>query len=77
MPQAVPAGAMPVSVQTGVPEPQAMAAPVAHGLAEVQAVPGVQALQTPAVEQTRSVPQLAPGGCRLRSVHTATPLEHS
>jgi len=77
MPQAVPAGAMPVSVQTGLPERQEMAALVAQGFGDVQAAPSEQASQTPVAEQTSPPPQAVPAGWLDRSVHTAAPLEHS
>jgi len=77
-PQGVPAGAgVPVSVQTGLPEAQEMAAPDAQGFEGVQAAPSVQVLQTPVAEQTSPAPQAVPAGWLSRSVHTATPLEHS
>src|ERR1700674_3679164 len=53
----VPFGAMPLSVQTGVPLVQTIPA-VWHGSAEVQGSPAVQALQVPAASQTWFVPQL-------------------
>ena len=77
VPQEVPAGTKPVSVHTGVPEPQAMVAPAEHGLVDAQGAPSEQASQTPAAEQTSPAPQVVPGGWLVRSVQTAAPLEHS
>lgn len=61
VPHGVPGGRRPVSVQTGDPEPQAMAPPAEQGFPVEQVVPGVQALQTPAPEQTWPVPHEVPG----------------
>jgi hypothetical protein len=76
-PQVVPGGAMPVSTQTGDPEPHSMVAPVAQGFEEVQEAPCAHAAQTPVTEQTCPAPHVDPGGRSERSVHTAVPLAHS
>jgi hypothetical protein len=76
-PQEVPGAARLVSAQTGLPEAQEMAAPVAQGLDDVQAVPAGQVSQTPSAEQTSPPPQGVPAGKLNRAVHTARPLEHS
>jgi hypothetical protein len=50
-PQLVPGAWLPLSVQTGAPLVQTIAA-VWHGLPDVQVAPAVQATQVPAPSQT-------------------------
>ncbi len=52
VPQEVPGGRKPVSVQTGEPDPQAMAPPAEQGLPVLHVAPAVHAVQTPDAEQT-------------------------
>ena len=62
VPQLVPSVRVPLSVQTGAPLVQTIAA-VWHGLVvDVQAAPAAQATQVPAPSHTWPVPQLVPAG---------------
>jgi hypothetical protein len=76
VPQVVPSKTVPLSVHTGAPELQTMAA-VWHGLVDVQVVPAAQATQAPLGEQTRPAPQVVPAGWKVRSVQTGKPELHS
>jgi hypothetical protein len=60
-PQLVPSVRVPLSVQTGAPLVQTIAA-VWHGLLDVQVAPAVQATHVPAPSHTWPVPQLVPAG---------------
>ena len=71
-PQFVPLGALPLSVHTGAPEEQTMAA-VWQGSVEVQVWPALQEVQAWSGSQTMFVPQLVPAGWKVRSVHTGKP----
>lgn len=64
VPQEVPSGWFPVSVQTAAPVPQAIAA-VWQTLDDVQAVPAAQATQAPVGSQTRFEPQAVPAATWL------------
>jgi hypothetical protein len=70
-----------VSAHTGAPVEQAMAAPVAHGFVDVQAVPAAHAVQALLVPlHTPATPpdvQAAPAAVKVWSTQTATPLEQS
>ncbi len=77
VPQAVPAAATAVGVQTGEPVPQAMAAEVTQAFGGGQVASCTQPPQVPAAEQTCPVPQEVPAARKVRSVQTGAPLEHS
>ncbi len=77
VPQVAPVASQLWSVQTGVPVPQAIAAPVAQGFVEVQVAPAVQGEHTPAL-QTRFVPQETPfGPATPVSTQTGVPVEQA
>jgi hypothetical protein len=66
-----------VSVQTGAPVSQVVAAAVAQGFVEVQDAPGVHAVHTPALLQVPDVVpevQAVPTGWNVWSVQTGAPL---
>ena len=66
---------VPVSVQTGAPEPQAKV-PVWHLLVGVHAIPAVHARHTPTALHTMFVPHEAPGALLAPSIQTDEPVEH-
>jgi hypothetical protein len=72
LPQLVPAGAFPVTVQTGVPDEQLICA-VRH-TGPAQPAPATQSTQVPVDEQTRLVPQEVPGASIPVSVQTGSPV---
>jgi hypothetical protein len=70
VPQVVPSGWFPPSVQTGDPLLQTSVA-VWHGFVDVQELPAAQAMQLPPLLQTLSVPQGVPGWALVPlSLHT-------
>lgn len=71
VPHVVPAVLFAISVHTGAPEEQTVAA-VLHGFAEVQP-PVAHAMQVPVVLQTIPVPHVVPGFLLAISVHTGVP----
>lgn len=74
VPQAVPSRTLPVSVQTGAPVPQVIAAVLQVGsVVEVQAAPAVQGEHAPLLH-TRFVPQLVPFATFPLSVQLGAPV---
>ena len=73
--QAVPSGALPVSMQTGAPVAHRITA-AAHGTPESQGMPSSHGLQLPASSQTPPV-HPAPTGARRSEGHSTPPLHDS
>jgi hypothetical protein len=71
LPQAVPGGAVPVTVQTGPPELHVIFAVRQRGAP--QAAPATQSTHVPTDEQTLPVPQGVPGPSIPTSLHTGAP----
>lgn len=74
-PQEVPSSTLPVSVQTGAPVSQVIAAILQRGsVVDVQAVPAAHCTQPPVPLQTRPLPHDVPGVTRPASVQTGVPV---
>jgi hypothetical protein len=76
VPHDVPAGRLPLSVQTGTPLVHTIDA-VWHGFDDVHAAPAVHAPHVPVLEHTMFVPHELPTGRFPVSVHTGAPLVQS
>jgi hypothetical protein len=74
VPQIVPAGRVPVTVQTGIPPAHEIVA-TSHRLGPVQVDPFAQVMHVPFEEQISPDPQLVPAGRSLVSMHCGEPLE--
>jgi hypothetical protein len=62
VPQPVPSGTLPLSVQTGAPLVQTIAAVLHRLVGDGHVAPAVQATHVPAPSHTWPVPQLVPAG---------------
>lgn len=74
--QAVPTGALPVSLHEGAPVLQSIDA-TRHAVAEVQLAPALQPPQWPAASQNIPEPHGVPAEVVPVSLHTGVPLVHS